>query len=136
MLVFGEHRDRQAKTLQEARLPRATDADRAAGAPCRFRALRVPTAASDKATTAKPRLHERKFLLTLDNKPRPTTIPILKCKRAWTARHAADAGYRAVVVSDGTSTVDDEWQNVALNYAMQNVASVGTCAEIAAALKA
>ena len=50
-----------------------------------------------------------------------------------TARHAADAGYRAVVASDGTSTVDDEWQNVALNYAMQNVASVGTCAEIASA---
>src|SRR3954453_9511215 len=50
-----------------------------------------------------------------------------------TARHAADAGYRAVVASDGTSTVNDEWQNVALNYAMQNVASVGTCAEIAGA---
>src|ERR1700736_3230487 len=50
-----------------------------------------------------------------------------------TARHAADAGYRAVVASDGTSTVSDEWQNAALNYAMQNVASVGTCAEIAAA---
>ena len=42
-----------------------------------------------------------------------------------TARHAADAGYRAVVASDGTSTVDDEWQNVA---------SVGTCSEIAEAL--
>jgi len=51
-----------------------------------------------------------------------------------TARHAADAGYRAVVPSDGTSTVSDEWQNAALNYAMQNVASVGTCSEIAAAL--
>jgi gluconolactonase len=51
-----------------------------------------------------------------------------------TARHAADAGYRAVVASDGTSTVSDEWQNVALNYAMQNVASVGTCAEIVDAL--
>jgi gluconolactonase len=51
-----------------------------------------------------------------------------------TARHAADAGYRAVVASDGTSTVDDEWQNAALNYAMQNVAAVGTCAEIASAL--
>jgi gluconolactonase len=50
-----------------------------------------------------------------------------------TARHAADAGYRAVVASDGTSTTSDEWQNVALNYAMQNVASVGTCSEIAAA---
>jgi len=53
-----------------------------------------------------------------------------------TARHAADAGYRAIVPSDGTSTVNDEWQNVALNYAMQNVASVGTCAEIADALNA
>ena len=51
-----------------------------------------------------------------------------------TARHAADAGYRAVVASDGTSTVDDEWQNAALSYAMQNVAQVGTCAEIASAL--
>jgi gluconolactonase len=52
-----------------------------------------------------------------------------------TARHAADAGYRAIVPSDGTSTVSDEWQNVALNYAMQNVASVGTCAEIADAFR-
>jgi gluconolactonase len=51
-----------------------------------------------------------------------------------TARHAADAGYRAVVASDGTSTVNDEWQHAALNYAMQNVASVATCSEIAAAL--
>lgn len=51
-----------------------------------------------------------------------------------TARHAADAGYRAIVASDGTSTVDDEWQNAALNYAMQNVAVVETCAGIAEAL--
>ena len=50
-----------------------------------------------------------------------------------TARHAADAGYMAVVASDGTSTVDDEWQNAALSYAMTNVASVATCAEIASA---
>ena len=50
-----------------------------------------------------------------------------------TARHAADAGYRAVVASDGTSTVNDEWQHAALSYAMQNVAQVGTCAEIAEA---
>src|SRR3954452_20776498 len=51
-----------------------------------------------------------------------------------TARHAADAGYRAVVPSDGTSTVNDEWQQAALSYALTNVASVGTCAEIASAL--
>ena len=53
-----------------------------------------------------------------------------------TARHAADAGYRAVVASDGTSTTGAEWQNVALNYAMQNVATVATCAEIAEAIGA
>jgi len=53
-----------------------------------------------------------------------------------TARHAADAGYRAVVASDGTSTISDEWQHAALNYAMTNVATVGTCAEIAAAFGA
>jgi gluconolactonase len=52
-----------------------------------------------------------------------------------TARHAADAGYRAIVASDGTSTVDDEWQNAALSYAMQNVAVVETCAGIADALR-
>src|SRR3982751_6026969 len=50
-----------------------------------------------------------------------------------TARHAADAGYRAIVASDGTSTTGDEWQNAALEYAMTNVAAVGTCDEIAAA---
>jgi gluconolactonase len=51
-----------------------------------------------------------------------------------TARHAADAGYRAVVASDGTSTVNDEWQQAALSYAMTNVATVATCSEIADAL--
>ena len=51
-----------------------------------------------------------------------------------TARHAADAGYRAVVASDGTSTVNDEWQHAALDYAMTNVAQVATCSEIASAL--
>src|SRR5436305_5061365 len=51
-----------------------------------------------------------------------------------TARHAADAGYRAVVASDGTSTVNDEWQNAALNYALPTVATGGTGAEMAAAL--
>ena len=51
-----------------------------------------------------------------------------------TARHGADAGYEVVVASDGTSTTGDEWQNAALNYAMTNVAKVGTCAEIKSAL--
>jgi gluconolactonase len=78
----------------------------------------------------------------LDSLLRGLGVETLIITGAWTnmsiehtARHAADAGYRAVVASDGTSTVDDEWQNAALNYAMQNVASVGTCSEIADALK-
>src|SRR3954465_15439602 len=50
-----------------------------------------------------------------------------------TARHAADAGYRAVVASDGTSTVDDDWQRAALEHAMTNVPQGGTCPEIAQA---
>jgi gluconolactonase len=53
-----------------------------------------------------------------------------------TARHAADAGYRAVVASDGTSTINDDWQRAALEYAMTNVATVATCAEIRDALGA
>ena len=76
----------------------------------------------------------------LDTLLRGLGVETLIITGAWTnmsiehtARHAADAGYRAVVASDGTSTVDDEWQNAALSYAMQNVASVGTCAEIASA---
>ena len=51
-----------------------------------------------------------------------------------TARHGADAGYEVVVASDGTSTVSDEWQHAALNYAMNNVGKVATCAQIKGAL--
>jgi gluconolactonase len=51
-----------------------------------------------------------------------------------TARHGADAGYRAWVASDGTSTTGEEWQHAALNYAMTNVAAVATCEELARGL--
>ena len=53
-----------------------------------------------------------------------------------TARHAADAGYRVVVVRDGTSTISDEWQDAALNYAMNNVGEVVDSAEVSAAFSA
>lgn len=52
-----------------------------------------------------------------------------------TARHGADAGYRMVVATDGTSTVSDEWQNAALNYALVQIAERASCKEIAAALE-
>jgi gluconolactonase len=51
-----------------------------------------------------------------------------------TARHGADAGYEVVIASDGTSTINEEWQQAALNYAVTNVGKVATCAEIKAAL--
>ena len=53
-----------------------------------------------------------------------------------TARHGADAGYEVVVASDGTSTTGDEWQNAGINFALQNVATVSTCAAVKAALGA
>jgi gluconolactonase len=79
----------------------------------------------------------------LDTLLRGLGVETLIITGAWTnmsiehtARHAADAGYRPVVASDGTSTVNDEWQHAALDYALQNVATVATCAEIAAAIGA
>jgi gluconolactonase len=51
-----------------------------------------------------------------------------------TARHAADAGYEVVVVSDGTSTTGDEWQHAALDYAMTNVGRVASASEVIGAL--
>jgi gluconolactonase len=51
-----------------------------------------------------------------------------------TARHGADAGYEVFVVSDGTSTTGNEWQNAALNYAMTNVATVISTGEAVQAL--
>src|SRR5712675_164578 len=44
-----------------------------------------------------------------------------------TARHGADAGYEVIVATDGTSTIDDTWQNAALNFALQNIADRLSC---------
>ena len=52
-----------------------------------------------------------------------------------TARHGADAGYEVVVATDGTSTVNNDWQNAAMNYALENVADRWSCNEIIDALK-
>ena len=51
-----------------------------------------------------------------------------------TARHGADAGYNVVVVTDGTSTIDDTWQNAGINFALQNIADRVSRAEIVRAL--
>jgi gluconolactonase len=52
-----------------------------------------------------------------------------------TSRHGADAGYEIVVVSDATSTINDEWQNAGLNYALTNVGRTASAAEVTAALR-
>src|ERR1700687_15421 len=51
-----------------------------------------------------------------------------------TARHGADAGYEIVVATDGTSTIDDAWQNAGINFALQNIADRLSCEEIIRAL--
>jgi gluconolactonase len=78
----------------------------------------------------------------LDNLLRGFGTETLVITGAWTnmsiehtARHGADAGYEIVVVSDGTSTVNDEWQNAGLNYALTNVGRTATAQEVAAALR-
>jgi len=78
----------------------------------------------------------------LDNLLRGFGTETLVITGAWTnmsiehtARHGADAGYEIVVVSDGTSTVSDEWQNVGLNYALTNVGQTATAQEVAESLR-
>jgi ureidoacrylate peracid hydrolase len=50
------------------------------------------------------------------------------------ARDAADAGYRVTVVSDATSSINADWQQAALSYALQNIVDIRTTAEVVAGL--
>lgn len=52
------------------------------------------------------------------------------------ARDAADAGYRVTVVSDATSSINADWQQAALSYALQNIVDIRTTAEVVAGLAA
>lgn len=51
-----------------------------------------------------------------------------------TARDAADFGYQVTVVSDATSSINGDWQRAALSYALTNIATISTTAEVTAAL--
>ena len=51
-----------------------------------------------------------------------------------TARTGADKGYYMVVPEDGCSTMNAEWHNASINFALQNVSTVTTCAEVTEAL--
>ena len=51
-----------------------------------------------------------------------------------TSRTGADKGYYMVVPEDGCSTMNADWHNASINYALQNVATVTNCADVKAAL--
>jgi gluconolactonase len=53
-----------------------------------------------------------------------------------TARTGADKGYFMVVAENGCSTMNSDWHNAAINYALQNVSSVTTCDEVLDAIGA
>ena len=51
-----------------------------------------------------------------------------------TARTGADQGYFMVVPEDGCSTMNAEWHNASINYALQNVSTVTTCGAVTEAI--
>jgi gluconolactonase len=53
-----------------------------------------------------------------------------------TSRTGADMGYNVVVPEDGCSTMNADWHNASINYALQNVSTVTSCAAVKKALGA
>jgi len=51
-----------------------------------------------------------------------------------TARTGADKGYYMIVPEDGCSTMNAEWHNASINFALQNVSTVTNCAAVTEAL--
>jgi gluconolactonase len=51
-----------------------------------------------------------------------------------TARTGADKGFTMIVPEDGCSTMNADWHNASINYALQNVSTVTSCAAVKAAL--
>ena len=51
-----------------------------------------------------------------------------------TARTGADKGYVVVVPEDGCSTMNADWHNASINYALQNVSTVTTCDALVSAI--
>ena len=51
-----------------------------------------------------------------------------------TSRTGADKGYSMVVPEDGCSTMNADWHRASIEYALQNVSTVTTCADVKAAL--
>jgi len=53
-----------------------------------------------------------------------------------TARYGADAGYRMIVISDACSSINDEWHNAGLNYALTAIGEVASVEQAIEALGA
>jgi gluconolactonase len=53
-----------------------------------------------------------------------------------TARTGADKGYYMIVPEDGCSTMNAEWHSASINFALQNVSTVTTCAAVLEAIGA
>ena len=51
-----------------------------------------------------------------------------------TSRTGADKGYYMVVPEDGCSTMNADWHNASINFALQNVSTVTTCGAVTEAL--
>jgi gluconolactonase len=51
-----------------------------------------------------------------------------------TSRTGADKGYFMVVPEDGCSTMNADWHRASIEYALQNVSTVTTCAAVADAI--
>ena len=51
-----------------------------------------------------------------------------------TARTGADKGYEVYIPEDGCSTMNADWHNASINYALQNVCTVTSVDEVIAAL--
>jgi len=51
-----------------------------------------------------------------------------------TARTGADKGYEVYIPEDGCSTMNADWHNASINYALQNVSTVTSVDEVIAAL--
>lgn len=53
-----------------------------------------------------------------------------------TARYGADAGYRMIVIRDACSSINDEWHNAGLNYALTAIGEVASLDQVIEALGA
>ena len=81
--------------------------------------------------------HETRLEELLEELGRDTVI----VTGAWTnmsiehtSRTGADKGYSMVVPEDGCSTMNADWHRASIEYALQNVATVTSCAEVKDAL--